>query len=446
MNKISLDYNFASAKYIDGGIDGDILEQHLEKARYGFSRLKELEEKGEVGFPKLPGLDTEPLKALAKEIHRKFNDLVVIGIGGSSLGFEAIVNALLPYGYNSLSFSDRRGFPRVWLLDNSDPSLVAAVTKYCNQEDTFVVVVSKSGRTVESAANFSLIIDWLKEESVPLKKHVVAVTDPENGTLAEFVKEHELKSFPIEPSIGGRYSVLSPAGLLPAAILGLDIDKMLDGAADVRENYWKHFLTMSAIYMHYMNGYPVTVMMPYTSKLVKFSEWFCQLWAESLGKKNGHFVSSTPLRVAGAIDQHSQIQQFIDGVKDKFITFIGLAVHDQDTSLKGDAHPDYAYLNGHKMGELLNNELLATETSLLIKGVPSMKLTFSRMDEYMMGQLFMLYQYVVAITGLAYDINPFDQPAVEEGKEIMYGLMGREEYKEQGELVKKYARAPEFII
>ncbi len=453
MAKLSLDYNFSARKNVECGISEEQLDAQTEKARQGFGRLTDMVKAKAVGFTELPYQNTDEIKTVAKELSRKYNDLIVIGIGGSSLGFEAIVNAMLPHGYNSLSFTDRRSFPRYWLLDNADPSLVNSVLKYCNQEDTFVLVISKSGGTVETAVNFALVYEWLKSKTQDMKKHIMVITDPKKGPLREFATDKGVRSMTLGDNIGGRYSVLSPVGLLPAAILGIDIDRILDGAAKVVESDWKQFLTMAAIYMHFMDqGRNITALMPYSSRLIKFSEWFCQLWGESLGKNTAaggeqkHF-GTTPLRLTGSVDQHSQLQLLREGPDDKFITFIGLASHEGEKTLKGDLHSAYSYMAGFKMGDLLNAEMQATEAALFKLGRPSMKLELTMLDEGGLGQLFMIFQYVVAIIGLANNIDPFNQPGVEEGKDFAYGIMGRKGYeKKKAEFDKLYVKKPEFIV
>ena len=193
-----------------------------------------------------------------------------------------------------------------------------------------------------------------------LKKHIVVVTDPNKGPLREYATQNNLKTFPIEASIGGRFSVMSPVGLVPAAFLGIDIDKMLAGAASITDEGIEQVMTLAAIYLYFMDkGKSINVLMPYSSRLDKFAEWFCQLWGESLGKKytmDGKEITfgTTPVRTVGAIDQHSQIQLFREGPLDKVVTFIGLETHDNDVSVKGDFYEAFSYLNGLHLGKLLN--------------------------------------------------------------------------------------------
>lgn len=453
MGKITCDYNFAADKNIQGGISQADLAAYKEKVAVGYERLLKMVEEGKVGFPNLPEYDTTELKNFAKEFKNNYNDLIVIGIGGSALGIEAVVNAILPYGYNAMGFADRGAMPRIWVADNVDPSKIQSILKICTPEDTIAVVISKSGNTVETAENYSLIHEWFKNGVQDMKKHIVVVTDPDKGPLREYANKFELPSFPIHSSIGGRFSVMSPVGLVPAAFLGIDIDKMLEGAKSIREEGLEQAKTLAAIYLYYMEkGKSINVLMPYSSRLDKFAEWYCQLWGESLGKKftmDGKEITfgSTPVRTVGAIDQHSQIQLFREGPNDKVVTFIGLETHDNDVAVKGDYYEAFNYLKGLHLGKLLNSELKATEAALKTSQVPSLKIGINMLDEYTLGQLFMLFQYIVPIIGLAVNINPFDQPGVEEAKEYAYGLMNRAGFEnKKAQFEEIYKKDDAFII
>lgn len=453
MDSLMFDYNFAVDAHLKGGLSEKDLESYVEKVQLGFSRLTEMVDSGSVGFPKLPSEDISAIKNFAKECKGKYNDLIVVGIGGSALGIEAVVNAVLPFGHNAMNYTERGCFPRIWVADNVDPSKISGILKLCKQEDTLVVVISKSGNTVETAENFSLIYEWFKVKELDLKKHIAVITDAAKGPMRAFADKNKLTSFSIDSSIGGRFSVLSPVGLVPAAILGVDIDKMLSGAASVTEHGYDRILKAAAIYLYFMeHGKSINVLMPYSSRLDKFAEWFCQLWGESLGKKHTYdneviTFGTTPVRAVGAIDQHSQIQLFREGPLDKMVTFIETETHDNDKSVKGDYHEDFSYLKDLRLGVLLNSELMATEAALLTSGVPSVKICVKTVDEYSLGALFMFFQYIVPIIGLTVNINPFDQPGVEEAKEYAYGMMKRKGFEKKNTQFKEiYKKDERFII
>ena len=247
--------------------------------------------------------------------------------------------------------------------------------------------------------------------------------------------------------------MLSPVGIVPSALLGLDIDRMMEGAGEIVKSEKEKILHLSAIYLSFIKrGLNINVMMPYTSRLKSFCEWFSQLWSESLGKKyakDGSEVhtGTTPVGAVGANDQHSQLQLFKEGPADKLITFLELGSHDFDAEIQAGFHPEFSYLTGHTLGQLMNYELHATELSLCKAGKPSLKLVMDGVDEYSVGKLFMLMQYVVAVTGLSMDINPFDQPGVEEGKHFAYGMLGREGFEEKKkEFDDQYIKSDEYIL
>ena len=451
MGKVHIDINYAISKYIRGGIEN--IEDYKNKAQKGLSQLIKVAEENKIGFTKLIENDYSNIKNFVKTVSGKFNDLIVIGIGGSSLGFEAIVDAILPYGYNSLSFSERGGFPRVWIADNIDPYKSYWITKNCVPQDTVVCVITKSGSTVETISNFMYIYNWLENEVEDIKEHIVIITDNVDNPLRKFGKEKNFNIFDIPLNVGGRFSVLSPVGMLPAAILGMDINKFLQGAKDVTMDNYEKILCLAAVYIYYIEKkYNINVIMPYSSRLNAFGKWFCQLWAESLGKKynlHGEVVNfgTTPLPSIGANDQHSLMQLFKEGPSDKIITFIEVENHDFEINLQKVYIKEFEYLKEKKIGELINIELKSTELALKKENKTSIKIKIENIDEYTLGYLFMLYQYVVPVIGYTYDIDPFDQPGVEEGKKFAYGLMGRTGYEEKRkEFEETYLKEDDFII
>ena len=452
MKRIKVDYNYVMDKFVAGGLSEEKLEEYKEKAKLGLSRLLRMFDDGQAGFIGLPEQSTAPIKKFAKEISGKFNDLIVVGIGGSSLGVETVCNAMLPFGYNARSFAERGCFPRVWVADNVDPSKISSILSECQPEDTFVCIITKSGSTVETAANFGIIYEWLTSKVKNPKKQICAITDPEKGALRAMTNDKGFVSFEVQPNVGGRFSVLSPVGLVPAAIVGLDIDKLLEGAKSVNKDNYEQILTLSAIYMYFMDkGKNINVMMPYSSRLISFADWYCQLWGESLGKnktKDGKdtVFGTTPVRATGTIDQHSQVQLYKEGPNDKVFTFVEVLNHDKDRKITSP-YEAYDYLNGHGMGRLCNIELMGTEAALKNAGKPSVKISLDIVDEFTIGALFMIWQYIVPVIGLACDIDPFDQPGVEEGKEYAYALLGRKGYDAtKAKFTEIYKKQDDFIV
>ena len=448
MRTLQFDFNFAIGENVHNGINYDEFVESKNLSNSGYMELLNLVKKGDVGFPNLPNRDVSGITEYAKDIQGKFNDLILVGIGGSSLGIEALVNALLPYGYNGLSYSERGCFPRIWVADNPDPHKTYWIKKHCEPSDTLICVISKSGGTVETIANFSILYEWIKSDVKNYNEHILIITDPEKGSLKQFANKENIKSFSVPQNVGGRFSVLSDVGLVPAKILGINIENILKGADELYKNHTDLILNLSAVYLHFLKkGYNINVLMPYSSRLEKFAEWYCQLWGESLGKKkeNERF-GSTPVRAVGAIDQHSQIQLYKEGPFDKLITFIEIQTHDH----KENAYAffeDYDYLKQVELGNLINTELKCTEAALFKEKKPNVKLVINTLDEYSLGMLFMLFQTVVSVIGLALKINPFNQPGVEEGKMFAYGLMGRKEFKHKKEEFKEiYNKFDDYII
>lgn len=437
MSKVVVDVNFAMQKFVKCGIQN--IDTYKDKAKKGLSKLLKMIETGEVGFAKLDSFNLDVLKGFVKTVMGKFNDLIIVGIGGSSLGFEAIVESLMPYGHNSLSFAERGGFPRVWIADNVDPYKSYWITKNCVPQDSIVCVITKSGTTVETISNFTYIYNWLESEVEDIRDHIVCITDNINNPLRSFAQSKDFKIFDIPLNVGGRFSVLTSAGMMPSAILGLDIDKFLAGAYDVIKSDFEQILILSAVYIHYIeNKCNINVLMPYSSRLYGLGKWFCQLWAESLGKKvnfNNEIVyfGSTPVPSIGANDQHSLVQLFKEGPADKLITFIEIENHDFDVDIGNSIGKDFEYIKGKRLGDLLNIELKATELALTKENKPNIKIKIDTLDEYTLGYLFMLFEYIVPTVGLTFDINPFNQPGVEEGKQYAYGLMGRPGYSKSCE-------------
>ncbi|HCW93575.1 glucose-6-phosphate isomerase [Flexistipes sinusarabici] len=453
MSYIKLDYNYTMSEFLENGLTDEELEASKDAAKKGLSDFITLSEESEVGFSHLPEFDLSQIKKTVKASKGQYNDLIIVGIGGSSLGVEAVTNALLPHGYNALSFGERGCLPRVWFADNVDPHKLYWILKKCEAEDTLVCVITKSGSTVETISNFSIIYKWLNENLKDPFSHIYVITDPEKGPLREFAEMHNIKTFSIPSNVGGRFSVLSPVGIVPAALLGLDIDRMMEGAEEIVKSEKEKILHLSAIYLSFIKrGLNINVMMPYTSRLKSFCEWFSQLWSESLGKrytKDGSEIhaGTTPVGAVGANDQHSQLQLYKEGPSDKLITFVELGSHDFDAEIQAGFHPEFSYLTGHSLGQLMNYELHATELSLRKAGKPSLKLVMDGVDECSVGKLFMLMQYVVAVTGLSMDINPFDQPGVEEGKHFAYGMLGREGFEEKKkEFDDQYIKSDEYIL
>ncbi|KAF2957279.1 glucose-6-phosphate isomerase [Thermotoga sp. Ku-13t] len=371
-----------------------------------------------------------------------FDNFVVIGIGGSSLGAAALANALKPFDWNYLSKSERGGYLRIFFLENVDPDYTASVLDRIDLKATIFNVVSKSGSTTECLAHYQIVRGLLEVRGLKVSEHVVFTTDPKKGLLRRIAEREKIVALDIPPELGGRFSVLSPVGLLPAMAIGVDIKALIDGAKDaytkcVVLDVWKNPAAMMAAchYLHKVKGRRISVMMPYSNRLYTLADWFRQLWAESLGKKyslNGEVVHEglTPIKALGVVDQHSQLQLYNEGPDDKTITFLEVEKFDRNVLIPS-IHDDeeISYLGGKRLSDLLRSELFGTERSLAFNGRPSMRVIFPTIDAYNLGQFFMYYEFTTTLMGKLLKINPFDQPGVELGKQITYSLMGRKGFE-----------------
>lgn len=367
---------------------------------------------------------TKGVERKAEEIAERFDNIVILGIGGSALGLRCAAQALLSPFWNLKGRADRGGRPRLFVLDNIDPETFAGLIDDIDLEQTCFTVISKSGRTTETAAQFFLVLQRLMEElGESWREHLVVITDPSSGELRPLVEREHLSSFPLEPKLGGRFSFMSPVGLFPAACLGIDIRGLVEGAQAMARRCSEPSLDKNPAYAlgayHHIfdtrKGKPISVMFPYSDALNLFSDWYAQLWAESLGKGGR---GQTPVKALGATDQHSQVQLYMEGPADKVFTFVGVdafRVPSSATTIE-NATGSFGYLNGHDLGSIIGAEQRATSSALSKAGRPNLTVTLPTVDAHHIGELFMAYEIATAFAGALYDINPFDQPGVELGK------------------------------
>jgi glucose-6-phosphate isomerase len=323
-------------------------------------------------------------------------------------------------------------------MENVDPTTLAGLMDVIDFKRTMFNVITKSGGTIETMGNFMVLKKKLIEVvgAGNYKKHIVMTTDPAKGELRKIVNEEGYSSFDIPSEVGGRFSVLSAVGLLSAAVSGVNIKELLEGARWMDEtsknkDIWKNPACMSAVlqYIYFGKGRNISVLMPYSDRLMGFAEWYCQLWAESLGKNEK--TGSTPVRTLGVIDQHSQLQLYNAGPNDKTITFI--KVKDCGVTLEipkdFEKYESIGYLCGHTINELLSYEQKATELALTKNGRPNCSITIDKVSPFTVGALFYMFEMQTAFAGELFKINAFDQPGVEEGKLITSALLGRAGYE-----------------
>jgi len=432
MAEVTFDYrNLAE---VEGGLRSDELDEVRPRLQQAVDELLG----SPPGFMRLPKTSeyAEASVGVAEEILGSgATDFIHVGIGGSALGPMAVQKALNDPYYNALPAENRRG-PRLHFAENTDPNTLAAILDFADATATWVNVVTKSGSTAETMANFLVIRGWLVEAlgNFGYQGRTIATTDPEEGYLKEIADREDLKLLPIPKDVGGRFSVLTPVGLLPAAVTGLDVQALLAGAAqcvdEVNEQGAEHPAVVGAA-MHYLmdtaRGRNVRVMMPYADALERLAAWFVQLWAESLGKDG---KGSTPHGAVGTTDQHSQIQLYMQGPQDKVVEIVEVENHPRDLEIPR-AYEDLdgvAYLGGHTLAELLNVECDATRKALTEAGRPNSTIKLGTVSEQNLGYLFQALEVQTAVAGSLYGVNAFDQPGVEAGKQITYTGMGRPGY------------------
>ena len=396
------------------------------------------------GWVNLPKRNVDDVQTLSRWLATR-ESIVQVGIGGSALGNLMLHGALLPPYWNELP-KTKRGGPRFFMSDNVDPVDNRAIWELIDPESTAVIVVSKSGSTAETASNFLFFWEKLRDTlgEAAARERVIVVTDKEKGILRPFVDETGCKSLILPEDVGGRFSVLSCVGLLSAWALGIDCKALLSGAAAMDESIAKAgsildnpaWILAGLSYLHMKRNRNVNVLMPYVDALERFCEWFAQLWGESIGKDG---QGSTPVRALGAIDQHSQIQLYTSGPDDKFYTILTVTQGQKDIALPAapeKAFEKLSYLYGKSMDELRNFEATATAAALSKAERPVTTLSIPSLDAYHLGGLIQFYEYVTGMMGHLMQVNPFDQPGVEQGKNYTYGLMGRSGFENQAQEVR----------
>jgi glucose-6-phosphate isomerase len=402
------------------------------------------------------------VKAAAKRYGGRFDNLVVLGIGGSALGNIALQTGLNAPYYNLLDSRARRG-PRLFVMDNVDPVQFGNLLEVIGPSlrKTLFNVISKSGETAETAAQFLIVRELLARKlgSKGLRSNLIVTTDPEGGTMRSIVVAEGFDSLPVPPGVGGRFSVLSAVGLFSAAMCGIRVERVLAGAADMGECVGlaavrRNPAAMLALLLHafYVRGKRLHVMMPYSYHLKDLADWYRQLWAESLGKAHDVdgqpvCVGPTPIKALGATDQHSQVQLYREGPNDKVFIFLEVEKFAADVKIPTVANtPEaMAYLQGKSLGRLLNAEKRATEQALVASQRPCMTTHFPAVSEHTVGQFIMLWEAATSIAGGLLNIDPYDQPAVQLGKELTYGLMGKAGYTSSDQK-KPCPRRPAFVV
>lgn len=460
--RLRVDYNNMMQEFVGmRGIGAAMLAEQRPQCKAAALRMEE--KRGEMKWRQLPFNQSEVVHQIletAAWVRRNCDAFVVLGIGGSALGPIAVQQALSHLRYNDLPAAKRNG-PKLYVEDNIDPERMASLMDVIDPARTVFNVITKSGSTSETMSQLLWATDFLKNAvGDAWREHVIATTDAEKGNLIKIAKENDLTTFFVPDGVGGRFSELCPVGLLAAAVCGIDIEELLAGAAymdslcseqDALKNPACILAALEVLAMK--QGCNISVLMPYADSLRFMSDWYAQLWAESLGKKlvkDGRVLrfGQTPVKSLGVTDQHSQVQLYTDGPFDKTITFISVEKYRSDVAVPHvfDDIPGIAFLSGHSLGELISAEFRATEHAVTVSGHMNKNIIMPEVNEFTLGQLIMLFEMQTAFAGEMLGIDAFDQPGVEEGKNATYALLGKPGYEAKLDELKNAEEAKKKLI
>ncbi|OQY39196.1 MAG: glucose-6-phosphate isomerase [Candidatus Cloacimonetes bacterium 4572_65] len=442
---MSLKFNFKNlykSDYIVDGVDLD-LSKYKDEIEKAHQSILERRANNILGFYDLPEKNCSRINSYIDKIGSDFDNIVVLGIGGSALGNKALYSALrIEKGLHK----------KLFVADNVDPTLIYDILSQIELKRTLFNVVTKSGTTAETMSIFMIVLKILKEAFPDdYKRHIVVTTDKEKGFLRKVLQDEGYYDFDVPDNVGGRFSVFTDVGLLSSAFVGIDIEKLLHGAKTMRDMCETSDIENNPAYLlgliHYIymkEGKNISVMMPYSNALYDMADWYRQLWAESLGKKfnlKGEevFVGQTPVKALGTTDQHSQVQLYREGPNDKVFTFLTVEnfKHDYLIPHLYMDRDEVNYLAGQSISTLLNTERLATEIALTKSQRANCNIMFPQINEENLGEFVMLYEIMTLFTGALLEINPLDQPGVEEGKIATYALMGKKGYTKEKEEIEE---------
>lgn len=368
------------------------------------------DELGDIGYYGLPDIgDTASLERI-KSKHKDKQNVVLIGVGGSSLGAKAISQML--------------GLEIIF-IDNLDESVIGAALPKISLENSVFIISSKSGTTIETISIYKVLLGALKPKSY---ENFIFITD-EGSPLENYAKNVGAELFFIPKNVGGRFSVLSNCGLVPLALAGADIKGILDGAKAIKERFLAQNdpLILQKAH-HYATHWAakINVLFSYDSRLKAFNEWYIQLWAESLGKRRGYKrMGLTPVGLVGSADQHSFLQLIMDGPKDKSVTFLKVLAKNEiivpDINLEFLEKCDFT--NSLSVSSIQNSQSLATLQALKSENISTDEITLDALDEWHAGALIYYYELLTSACGVMLGVNTYDQPGVELGKLLLKKML-----------------------
>ena len=461
--KLRFDYNNMMTSYVgEHGVNPACIDADKEVIASAFKTVMDNRGKGWQEWCDLPYATEEYLDEMISycgDIGKKAESFVVFGIGGSALGPLAVATSLIHLHHNELPASKRKG-PKLYVEDNVDPERMSALLDVLDLKTAYFNVITKSGETSETLTQFLILYNMLKNELgvEEAKKHIIVTTTVGKGTLYNISAKEGFKVYDVQKGVGGRFSVLSPVGLVTFAAMGMDIKAMLKGAATMAEasangDIYKNPTLMSA-YLKWVSmkqGKNISVLMPYADGLKYMADVYCQIWAESLGKEvdvNGKVINAgqTPAKALGVTDQHSQVQLYTEGPFDKVVTFIAVDEYRSTVTIPNDDIDACDFLKGHTMNELINAERKATEFALMKAGRSNFTIYLPVVNEETVGELLMYFMYDTAFAGALLNIDAYNQPGVEEGKKATFAMLGRIGYEAKLAEVNAVVKDDKFII
>ncbi len=445
--RIRIDFNNMMKSHVGQyGLDEAALRAY--EGRFAQAAENMISKRGDMKWRELPHNQNEIVERIletAQYVRKNFDTFVVLGIGGSALGPTAVQQALSHLRYNDLPKEKRSG-PKLYVEDNVDPERMASLLDVIDVEKTCFNVITKSGSTSETMSQLLLITSLLREKcGDKWTEHLIATTDVQKGNLIKIAKQNGLRTFYVPDGVGGRFSELCPVGLIAAAVCGVDIKQLLAGAAYMdaitqEKDVWKNpaYMLAALEVVAMEKGCNISVLMPYADSLKYIADWYAQLWAESLGKNvdldgNTVHVGQTPVKSLGVTDQHSQVQLYTEGPFDKVITLLGVDTYRAEMTIPHafDDLPDVAFLSGHTFNELIQAERFATEYALTKSGHMNKTIVLPEVNAFTIGELLYMFEVQTAFAGELLNINTFNQPGVEEGKNATYALLGKAGYAEK---------------
>ncbi|MBQ9492065.1 MAG: glucose-6-phosphate isomerase [Firmicutes bacterium] len=447
-NKIHLDFNYVMQEFVgsEQGLSEDDFKSLDTKISHAVKQIKNKRAEKKLEWMNLPYTQesvVEEILNYAEYVQKNFGSVVIFGIGGSALGPIALQQAINHPFYNEIS-KEKRKYPKFYVADNIDPERLVYLLDVVDIEKTLFIIISKSGSTSETMSQFMIIKNLLDEKNKELeKKNIVCITDETKGNLIKIAKREGYKTFYIPNGVGGRFSELCPVGLLPAAICGIDIKKLLAGAEFMDKNFSdepKNNIATKFALINYLamqkKQKNICVMMPYADSLKYIADWFAQIWSESLGKafdNNGNLINigQTPVKSLGVTDQHSQVQLYNEGPFDKIIVFLKVEKYRKNIFVPKifEDIDGISFLGGISHEDLIHAELKATEFALAKSKHMNMKIILPEINEFVIGELFFALELATALMGEFLNINAFDQPGVEEGKNMTYAIFNKPGYE-----------------